>query len=166
MSLKKVSDAALPAVEMEPNSHGDRSPPKPTSYGGVVVDSLGRLLLRSPTNHFDGYVWTFPKGRPEPDESPEQTALREVLEETGVHGEIIAKLQGSFRGGTGWTEYYLMRPLGAPDDFDRKETAGIRWATTVEAEYLFSLTRNRTGRVRDQHVLGAFLGELSRISLR
>ena len=164
MSLKKVSDAALPAVGMERNIHGDKSPPRPTSYGGVVVDSLGRLLLRSPTNHFDGYVWTFPKGRPEPDESPEQTALREVLEETGVHGEIIAKLHGSFRGGTGWTEYYLMRPLGVPDDFDRKETAEIRWTTTVEAKPLINMTQNQTGRVRDHSVLRAAVGLLNGIT--
>jgi 8-oxo-dGTP pyrophosphatase MutT (NUDIX family) len=43
-----------------------------------------RVLLRRPRGDFDGYVWTFPKGRPEPGETPELAALREVKEETGA----------------------------------------------------------------------------------
>lgn len=33
--------------------------------------------------HYNGRVWTFAKGGPNLGESPEQTALREVLEKTG-----------------------------------------------------------------------------------
>lgn len=31
------------------------------AYGGVIVDTEGRVLLREPSDHFDGYVWTFSK---------------------------------------------------------------------------------------------------------
>ncbi|MGH9919477.1 MAG: hypothetical protein ACRD6W_11505, partial [Nitrososphaerales archaeon] len=34
-------------------------------YGGVVFNLAGAVLLREPKNHFDDYVWTFPKGRPD-----------------------------------------------------------------------------------------------------
>jgi 8-oxo-dGTP pyrophosphatase MutT (NUDIX family) len=53
------------------------------AYGGVVVDESDRILFCKPRNEHDGYAWTFPEGRPEPRERPMQTAIREVLEETG-----------------------------------------------------------------------------------
>jgi ADP-ribose pyrophosphatase YjhB (NUDIX family) len=66
------------------------------AYGGVVFDDDGWVLLREPKNHFDGYVWTFPKGRPNLGGNPEEAALREVLEETGVIAAIIGQVPGSF----------------------------------------------------------------------
>jgi len=62
------------------------------AFGGVVINSSGQVLLREPAGHYKGDVWTFAKGRPDPGESPEQTALREVLEETGYRAEIAAKI--------------------------------------------------------------------------
>lgn len=59
-----------------------------TSAGGVVVDERGNLLMiarRSPAGKIQ---WTLPKGLVEPGESPEETAVREVGEETGVSAEI------------------------------------------------------------------------------
>src|SRR5512133_543972 len=47
----------------------DRNSGKPKAYGGVLVDDNGLVLLRSPKDHFDGYVWTFPKGRVDQGES-------------------------------------------------------------------------------------------------
>ena len=42
-----------------------------------------KSLLREPTGHFGGYVWTFLKGGVNAGESPREAALREVHEETG-----------------------------------------------------------------------------------
>ena len=39
-----------------------------------------------------GRVWAFPKGRMNPGETHEETACREVLEETGHSAEIVTKL--------------------------------------------------------------------------
>src|SRR5580693_1755442 len=36
---------------------------KQQAYGGVLVNQNGEFLLREPTDHFDGYHWTFPKGK-------------------------------------------------------------------------------------------------------
>lgn len=124
------------------------------SYGGVLVDSDKRVLLRSPTNHFDGYVWTFAKGKVSGNETPEETALREVLEETGYCSSIIQKLPGAFRGGTGITEYFLMRPNGAPVPFD-SETVEIRWVSFDEAPKLIAMSKNALGASRDLQVLKA-----------
>ncbi|GAA5534053.1 NUDIX hydrolase [Deinococcus aluminii] len=56
--------------------------------GGVVWNAQGEVLLILNADH----RWVFPKGHPEGGETPEQTAQREVLEETGVHGQVVGNL--------------------------------------------------------------------------
>ena len=64
-----------------------------TSAGGVVINTdrtkvalIGRLDRRG------RLLWSLPKGHIEEGETPEQTAVREVAEETGILGEIIRPL--------------------------------------------------------------------------
>ena len=57
------------------------------SAGGVLFKGNQVLLIKTPSGH-----WSFPKGRIEKGEKPEDTAVREVLEETGVLGEILSYL--------------------------------------------------------------------------
>jgi len=54
------------------------------SSGGVVIFGNTILLLKK----YNG-DWVLPKGRLEKGENIKSAALREVLEETGVRGEII-----------------------------------------------------------------------------
>ncbi len=54
------------------------------SAGGVVIFGNTLLLLKK----FNG-DWVLPKGRVEKDEDIRETALREVLEESGVKAEIM-----------------------------------------------------------------------------
>jgi 8-oxo-dGTP diphosphatase len=121
------------------------------AYGGVLVDENGHVLLRRPKGDFHGYVWTFPKGRPDPGESPEEAALREVKEETGYSAGIIRKLPGSFRG-TSVAEFFLMSPKGEPAAFD-KETSAIQWVSLKEAAKLIDLTTNKIVKARDRSIL-------------
>jgi 8-oxo-dGTP diphosphatase len=126
------------------------------AYGGVLVDEQGRVLLREPSDHFGGYVWTFAKGTPDPGETPEQTALREVREETGFEAEVIGRLPVAVAGSTTCNVYFLMRPrrcIGEPD----WETQSLRWVTPDEARALIEQTTNERGRVRDLTVLEAAL---------
>jgi 8-oxo-dGTP pyrophosphatase MutT (NUDIX family) len=128
------------------------------AFGGVVICADGRVLLREPSNHYDGYVWTFPKGRPNSGESPETAALREVLEETGLAATIVSPISGEFPGGTTSNHYYLMEEAdpGAPLlPHDSDETAAVRWATFKEAKVLIGMTSNPKGRLRDLKVLDA-----------
>ena len=124
------------------------------AYGGVIFDDNGRVLLREPKGHFDGYIWTFPKGRPIPGEDPREAALRAVLEESGVDATIIGQVPGSFEGGTTENFYYLMRPITTGHPLD-DETEKVRWATPDKAKSLIALTKNPTGRERDLEVLEA-----------
>ncbi|MSR55915.1 MAG: NUDIX domain-containing protein [Gemmataceae bacterium] len=124
------------------------------AYGGLVIDADGRVLLREPKNHFGGYVWTFPKGRPDPDETPEEAAVREVEEETGYAARILQAIPGSFEGATTQTRFFLMAagPQVREPDWETQE---IRWATFAEARELIALTTYVQGRERDLAVLAA-----------
>ncbi len=59
-----------------------------TSCGGIVI-FRGKILLlyKNCRNRYEG--WVLPKGTVEQDEDYKETALREVLEETGARATII-----------------------------------------------------------------------------
>mgnify|MGYP000263053022 CR=1 FL=1 len=64
-----------------------------TSCGGVVI-FRGKILLlyKSYKNRYDG--WVLPKGTVEQGETHEQTALREVKEETGLD---VSNAEGGYQ---------------------------------------------------------------------
>jgi 8-oxo-dGTP pyrophosphatase MutT (NUDIX family) len=137
------------------------------SYGGVVVDDKGRYLLREPANHYEGYHWTFAKGKMDKEhEDPAQTAQREVLEETGFKTDIVDYVPGGHEGGqhhhdiTGKpiepdkTYYFLMKPKGSVGKMDW-ETQGYVWASYEDAKKLIGESTNERGRLRDLGVLEA-----------
>ncbi len=83
------------------------------SAGGVLFKDGEVLLIKNPSG-----AWSFPKGNIEKGERPEETAVREVLEETGVKGEIIDYIGEIsywyyFEGEKTFktVKYYLMRYL-------------------------------------------------------
>lgn len=60
--------------------------PNVIAAGGKVYNSKGEILFI-----FRNGKWDLPKGKAEPKETINQTALREVEEETGVSGLVITK---------------------------------------------------------------------------
>ncbi|NLG54158.1 MAG: NUDIX hydrolase [Rhodococcus sp.] len=69
-----------------------------TSAGGIVVAGWGGppeqlcAALIGRTDRRGRLLWSLPKGHIEQGETAEQTAMREVKEETGIHGEVLAAL--------------------------------------------------------------------------
>jgi len=59
---------------------------KEKSYGAVIINEKGEFLL---IKHQNGAHWDFPKGHKENDETDRETAIREVLEETGLKVRLI-----------------------------------------------------------------------------
>lgn len=127
---------------------------KAQAYGGVLLTRTGQVLLREPANHFDGYVWTFAKGKPNPGENPEQTALREVEEETGYPVEVVGVLPGTFHSASSTSAYFVMRHVDEPRPPDW-ETQSTRWASFEQAEQLIQASTNIKGRTRDLAVLAS-----------
>jgi len=67
-----------------------------TSAGGLVLDQRdltgARAALIGRTDRRGRLLWSMPKGHVEPGETAEDAAVREVMEETGITGEILAPL--------------------------------------------------------------------------
>jgi len=122
------------------------------SAGGVLVRRLrGRWHVAAirPTGKPEG-LWALPKGNLDGGESPEQTALREVAEETGVAGRSDGKLGDvkyvyTRRNGDRVfkvVSFYLVRAsrgrLGDLADEQRVEVAEARWLPLDEAPRLLA----------------------------
>lgn len=139
--------------------------PKAQSYGGVLFSADGRVLLREPIDHLGGYVWTWPKGRPETGENPAQTALREVYEETGYRARIVGGLPKVYIGTTRTNAFFVMEPVGEQEPIIN-ETARVRWVSYVQACRLIKLSKHAMGRNRDRAILDDALRFWSSSKLR
>lgn len=143
------------------HAEGEWPPGAKPRYGGVVFNEAGEVLLREPAGHFDGYVWSFPKGASLSGEHPAETALREVREETGCDPVLVGHVPGTFTGGVVGSHnyFYVMQQTGSR--FDEAvvrrdgETASVRWASYDDARKLISLSTNIGGRKRDLATLDA-----------
>jgi 8-oxo-dGTP pyrophosphatase MutT (NUDIX family) len=66
-----------------------------TSAGGLLVDrnrEAAHAVLIGRYDRRGRLLWSLPKGHVEPGESPAVAAAREVEEETGIRGHVIAEL--------------------------------------------------------------------------
>ncbi|MDA0353740.1 MAG: NUDIX hydrolase [Chloroflexi bacterium] len=87
-------------------------------------------------------LWALPKGTPEPAETIEETALREVREETGLETEIVERLgtvRYSFtsRGGDRvdkTVHHFLLEPTGGSFDAHDDEFDHVDWYDIHEAQ--------------------------------
>ena len=117
------------------------------SAGAVLVRRLrGRWMVAAirPAGRPHG-LWALPKGRIDDGESGEQTALREVAEETGAHGRSLGKL-GDVRYWFHWegervfkvVSFFLVLyeggELGDVDEAFRHEIDDVRWLRLDEAQ--------------------------------
>jgi 8-oxo-dGTP pyrophosphatase MutT (NUDIX family) len=102
------------------------------SAGGLVIRD-SRILLISTQ---EGKRWQLPKGHIEEGETPEEAAVREVREETGVTGRILAPLppveywyieKGHRRVHKKVVYYLLSYVSGDTADFDAREVSGADW---------------------------------------
>ena len=95
---------------------GETSSAEPVRQGGAVAVRLGekpRYLLVRARLHPEH--WLFPKGHVDGDETLEQTAVRELAEEAGVAGRVLAPLGSSgyaFEGKRIEVHYFLVEATG------------------------------------------------------
>jgi 8-oxo-dGTP pyrophosphatase MutT (NUDIX family) len=116
-----------------------------TSAGGLVIDGLdgprdsqvaaliGRIDRRG------RMLWSLPKGHIELGETAEQTAIREVAEETGIRGSVLAALGRidywfvtDGRRVHKTVHHYLMRFSGGELSDEDLEVAEVAWVPIQE----------------------------------
>ena len=141
-----------------------------TSAGGVVVSfqrERPSLVVGMRRRARDAVTWTLPKGTPDPGETVEETALREVAEETGLEVRIVDALPSIeytfVQDGTRihkTVHYFLMEPTGGDLARHDHEFERVRWVPFDEAGELLSFPTERelvaTARERISAPGGAF----------
>jgi ADP-ribose pyrophosphatase YjhB (NUDIX family) len=113
-----------------------------TSAGGVVLDAeqanvalIGRLDRRG------RLLWSLPKGHIEVGETAEQAAVREVEEETGIIGRVVAPLGtidfwfvAEDRRVHKTVHHFLLRALGGELSDEDVEVSEVAWVPLGELE--------------------------------
>lgn len=98
----------------------------------------------------DIVTWTLPKGTPNAGETREQTAIREVGEETGLEVRITGPLDSIEY----WfvqrglrihktVHYFLMEPIGGDLERHDHEFEAVRWISFGEAQNLLTFETER-----------------------
>ena len=108
---------------------------EPTHGGGLVYragpEGVQYLIVR-PRKIFD--EWILPKGHIEKGETPEETAVREVEEETGVAARAIAPLdalQFESKGNLIRVQFFLMEFLKQSGAGEDRETQWVDYQTAL-----------------------------------
>ena len=145
-----MTDYACPATRVtavpRPGSHRRTAGPagrhlEETSAGGLVVDAAraARAVLIARYGPEGRLRWSLPKGHVENEETIEEAAVREVEEETGIRGRVVAPLGtvdywfSADRRRVHKTvhHYLLLATSGALSDAD-VEVAEVAWVPLAE----------------------------------
>jgi 8-oxo-dGTP pyrophosphatase MutT (NUDIX family) len=123
------------------------------SAGGVVIrhgHDGPELVLGLRRRDGRRPIWSLPKGTPDGDETPEETALREVTEETGLEvrildtiGDIHYRFVRDGRRIDKTVHYYLMEATGGDLADHDHEFEDVRWIEVAEAEELMRFPTER-----------------------
>jgi 8-oxo-dGTP pyrophosphatase MutT (NUDIX family) len=116
-----------------------------TSAGGLVIDGLDGpredqvAALIGRVDRRGRMLWSLPKGHIDQGETAEQTAIREVAEETGIHGSVLASLGRidywfvtDGRRVHKTVHHYLMRCSGGELSDEDVEVAEVAWVPIPE----------------------------------
>jgi 8-oxo-dGTP pyrophosphatase MutT (NUDIX family) len=121
-----------------------------TAAGGVVLRGSGDEAEVVLTGRLSDQTWVFPKGTPDAGETIEETALREVREETGLDVAIVRPI-GNVEY---WfavpgervhkqVHFFLMRATGGDTSRHDHEYDDVRWVSVPEARRLLSFDTYR-----------------------
>ncbi|CCH35734.1 NUDIX hydrolase [Actinosynnema sp. NPDC047251] len=113
-----------------------------TSAGGLVLDDLHRAAaIIGRLDRRGRLLWSLPKGHIEAGETAEQTAVREVAEETGIHSRVLRPL-GSIdywfvaedRRVHKTVHHFLLEALGGELSDEDVEVTEVAWVPLGELD--------------------------------
>ncbi len=113
------------------------------SAGGIVFNKYHQLLLIKKNG-----VWDLPKGKIDPGESPEETALREVAEECGLHSlTVVAQMPPTYHIFKRKDQYFLKKiywfkmiykGFAKPTPLRAENITEVRWVELDELDHIYS----------------------------
>ena len=122
-----------------------------TSAGGIVVRFESGIPQFIAGRRKEVRTWTLPKGTPHEGETTEQTALREVAEETGLEVRIVEPIDSisydfSQRGARihKTVFYFLMEPTGGDLAGHDHEFDEVRWFDLADAGGVLTFESERS----------------------
>ena len=119
-------------------------PVEETSAGGLVID-FGRdpisAVIIGRYDRRGRMVWSLPKGHIEPGETREETAAREIAEETGIEGKVLAEL-GSIdftfvadgRRIHKTVHHFILERTGGSVSTEDVEVADVAWVAVADVQ--------------------------------
>ncbi|WP_374023630.1 NUDIX hydrolase [Mycobacterium sp. HNNTM2301] len=172
-STESPTNGQAPADSTATKSRRSRSPRRgpdrlrtvhETSAGGLVVDGLDGprdsqvAALIGRVDRRGRMLWSLPKGHIEMGETAEQTAIREVAEETGIRGSVLAALGRidywfvtDGRRVHKTVHHYLLRFSGGELSDEDLEVAEVAWVPVHELpSKLAYADERRLARVADE----------------
>ena len=146
--MKQMSPTSRTLTLMAPSRNPSDNPAdlngaqRAVSAGGVVFRRMENAVEVVLVSRRREQLWAFPKGTPDAGESIEQTALREVREETGLETtilEALGQVRYSFTSRTGIhvnkvVHHFLMEPVGGSFENHDTEFDDVDWYDVHEAQ--------------------------------
>ncbi|WP_243796009.1 NUDIX hydrolase [Saccharopolyspora gloriosae] len=122
-----------------------------TSAGGLVVAEAERLAaIIGRSDRRGRLLWSLPKGHIEPGETPEQTAVREVAEETGIIGRVtvaIGTIDYWFVAGNRrvhkTVHHFLLDAVGGELSDEDVEVTEVAWVPLGELDQVLAYADER-----------------------
>ena len=115
-----------------------------TSAGGLVID-FGRdpisAVIIGRYDRRGRMVWSLPKGHIEAGETREETAAREIAEETGIEGKVLAELgtidftfvaEGRRIHKT--VHHFILERTGGSVSTEDVEVADVAWVAVADVQ--------------------------------
>lgn len=107
------------------------------SCGAILLKKVNEKIYTLVIQQKDGH-WGFPKGHVEGNETEEETAFREVKEETGLEVELLP----DFREVLNYNPkpdiyktvvYFMARPVGGNESCQEAELKDMLWIPLIDA---------------------------------
>ncbi len=106
---------------------------KEKSCGCIIIENDKVLLIQQVKGH-----WGFPKGHMEKGETEQQTAIREVKEETNINVKIISDKKYTMeyitnKGKQKNVILFLAKKIGGEEKYQEDEVKAMEWLSFDEA---------------------------------
>lgn len=108
----------------------EEAPTEQPAIAAAIIVANGRVLLARRRVAEGELSWQFPAGAVEPGESPQEAAVREAYEETGLNVEAVRRLGERVHPATGRTMVYVACNVvaGTAQVGDADELVEVAWA--------------------------------------